>query len=226
MQKYSIIFFVNFVYICMYIHTYKYIYNAFHSSFVKRFRLSREAFCYVLRITADNKGSRSTYIPPILRLCATLEVLGGGGYQWLTGNDSRVSVAQSTLSGIVTETIRKLEAVLCPLWIQWRVHNPSDAATTKQWFYRKYAIPGVIGCVDGTHLFFQRPTQNEEIYFNRKGRHSLNAMIICDHKMNIMGINAKYGGSAHDSLVWKHSNERAYFENIFNGREHGHWLLG
>ncbi|XP_055906020.1 putative nuclease HARBI1 [Eupeodes corollae] len=51
-------------------------------------------------------------------------------------------------------------------------------------------------------------------------------MVICDHKMRIMAINARYGGSAHDSFVWKHSNERQFFENTFNVREHNYWLLG
>lgn len=44
--------------------------------------------------------------------------------------------------------------------------------------------------------------------------------------MRIMAINASYPGSAHDSLIWKHSNERAYFESTFIERQHNSWLLG
>lgn len=44
--------------------------------------------------------------------------------------------------------------------------------------------------------------------------------------MRITAINPKYAGSAHDSLVWKHSNERAFFVNGFNERDHNCWLLG
>ncbi|TMW46778.1 hypothetical protein DOY81_008141 [Sarcophaga bullata] len=35
----------------------------------------------------------------------------------------------------------------------------------------------VFGCVDGTHFGFQTPTENEYMFFNRKGFHSQNSMI-------------------------------------------------
>ncbi|XP_036322465.1 putative nuclease HARBI1 [Rhagoletis pomonella] len=60
-----------------------------------------------------------------------------------------------------------------------------------------YRIPGVIGCIDGTHIGLQKPTQNEHMFFNKKGSHSLNAMIICDHTYKIVAINCQHGGAAH-----------------------------
>ena len=40
----------------------------------------------------------------------------------------------------------------------------------------------MIGCVDGTHIRLQRPSQNEADYINRKGYHSINVQAICDHR--------------------------------------------
>ena len=38
----------------------------------------------------------------------------------------------------------------------------------------------VIGCIDGTHFGLLRPSKNEHIYYNKKGFHSLNSMIVSD----------------------------------------------
>ncbi|CAH3044736.1 unnamed protein product, partial [Porites lobata] len=36
-------------------------------------------------------------------------------------------------------------------------------------------FPGVVGCIDGTHVRIQAPNKNENDYVNRKGFHSINA---------------------------------------------------
>ena len=43
-------------------------------------------------------------------------------------------------------------------------------------------LPGVIGCVDSTHIKIQAPHENENGFFNRKGFHSMNVQAICNHK--------------------------------------------
>ncbi|XP_039967512.1 putative nuclease HARBI1, partial [Bactrocera tryoni] len=84
-----------------------------------------------------------------------------------------------------------------------------------------------IGCIDGTHFGLQKPTLNEHMFFNRKGYHSLNSMIICDHEYRILAIDSKYGGAAHDSFVWKHSAQRKFLEEQFNQNNVKNvWLLG
>ncbi|XP_055850460.1 putative nuclease HARBI1 [Episyrphus balteatus] len=96
-----------------------------------------------------------------------------------------------------------------------------------EYFVEKYGIPGVIGCIDGTHIALQRPTENEHMFFNRKGYHSLNAMIICDHEYKILAVNSQYGGAAHDSFIWKHSDQRKYLEGQYRSSpSRSAWLLG
>jgi hypothetical protein len=46
-------------------------------------------------------------------------------------------------------------------------------------FFEKYQIPGVVGCVDGTHVALVRPSRDEEQFFNRKHYHSRNVQIVC-----------------------------------------------
>lgn len=45
-------------------------------------------------------------------------------------------------------------------------------------FYTDTGMPGVIGCVDCTHIAIVRPTEHEETYINRKGYHSKNVQAV------------------------------------------------
>ena len=53
---------------------------------------------------------------------------------------------------------------------------------TKSRIYQKFNFPGVIGFVDGTHIRMKCPEKtdvlNPELYYNRKGYHSINVMIV------------------------------------------------
>ena len=54
----------------------------------------------------------------------------------------------------------------------------------KTGFYEKGGFPGVIGCIDGTHVRIQAPSHDEPSYVNRKGFHSINVQAICDNEGN------------------------------------------
>lgn len=99
-----------------------------------------------------------------------------------------------------------------------------DLVRVKQGFYEMRGVPNVIGLVDGTHVPIRRPTRGPEepLYVCRKGGHSINVQIICDHVMRITNCVAKWPGSTHDSFIWRNCHLRANFEaNPPNG-----FLLG
>ncbi|XP_053948572.1 putative nuclease HARBI1 [Anastrepha ludens] len=129
---------------------------------------------YVLSEINLREGLRSTYIPPILRLAATLEILAGCGYQWQTGGAHTAAMGHSTLPKIFRSTLSSMEETLCNQWISFE----KNFQPCKEWFQEKYNFPGIVGAGDGTHLMLLRPFENEHIYFNRKGKHSINAMIV------------------------------------------------
>lgn len=99
--------------------------------------MSKEAFKYILETVNLPVGERSTRLTPKMRLALCLELLGGGGYQWVSGNDFMCPVSQGTLSKIFSEVLEKLEEVLCPIWIKF---EPSSEC--KKYFYEKFNIPG------------------------------------------------------------------------------------
>ncbi|KAK9711235.1 hypothetical protein QE152_g25549 [Popillia japonica] len=50
-------------------------------------------------------------------------------------------------------------------------------ADVYEMFYRKYNFPGIIRCIDVTHIAIVQPNEEENIYVNRKNYHSLNVQL-------------------------------------------------
>lgn len=192
-------------------------------SFRKRFRVSKEIFRYILNELQLDPGLRSTRISPTYRLCATLELLASGSYQWTMSNDFVCPLGQSTISETVHGVLKIMQEKLCPMWIKF---DPNQSSTCKEYFMRKHNIPGVIGLIDGTHIMLLKPREDEHIFFNRKSTHSLNAMVICDEEKRILSICAQYGGSSHDSFVWRQSPEKFLLESGRRNNNKNGWLLG
>ncbi|XP_053968123.1 putative nuclease HARBI1 [Anastrepha ludens] len=93
---------------------------------------------------------------------------------------------------------------------------------TKAHFYSKYRIPGIIGCVDGTHIKIVA----QHLYYNRKGFYNINALIVCDHTMKITYMNAKNPVATHDSMTFNMLPLKAHLkEQHLNGRPNT-WFLG
>jgi len=62
-------------------------------------------------------------------------------------------------------------------------------------------FPGVVGCVDGTHIHVKAPTADRDSYINRKGFPSVNVLAVCDHTMRFIYVFSDSPGSAHDARV-------------------------
>lgn len=99
-------------------------------------------------------------------------------------------------------------------------------------------MPEIIGIVDGTHVAITMPHENEHVFVNRKGYHSLNCQLVstkkytnfhitlktvydlqvCDAELKILNVVARWPGSTHDAFIWRSSIVaqimRGNFENI------------
>lgn len=123
-------------------------------------------------------GVRSTFVSNTIKLAATLRFLGQGSYQLSVGNDFHLGLSQPVVSIILSETLNVLEGVICPLWIKLKM-TEEEKTEAKLEFFEKTGFPGVIGCVDGTHIKILAPNkQDQHLYYNRKGYFSLNAMVV------------------------------------------------
>lgn len=140
--------------------------------------MSQEAFIYVLNnIGSELNTTKSSAIPPIIKLAATLKFLGQGGYQHQIGQDHYLAISQPAMSRCLAEVCVVIEKILCPKHIKFDM-SEDEKKEAKTFFFRKFNFPGVIGVVDGTHIQMIRPSENEHLYFNRKLKHSMNAMVV------------------------------------------------
>ena len=55
-------------------------------------------------------------------------------------------------------------------------------------FQRRFNLPGVVGCIDCTHIAIVKPVIDEHLFFNRKGYHSLNVQMVNIMCIILLGI--------------------------------------
>lgn len=121
---------------------------------------------------------RGTAIPPILKLCATLRFLADGSYQKCSGNDFNVGLAQPIVSVVMKEVLNIIEQHMSAKWIKTQMTEEEQNASMRA-FYAKNRFPGILGCIDGTHVRIISPKKEmQHLYLNRKGYYSLNVMIV------------------------------------------------
>ena len=101
--------------------------------------------------------------------------------------------------------------------------NRTERELTKRNFYEIANFPGVLGCVDGTHIPIIAPPENEYMYVNRKNFHSINVQVICDTGMLFEDVYAKWPGANHDSFILTQSTVHDNFEQGHYGEG---WIIG
>lgn len=88
-----------------------------------------------------------------------------------------------------------------------------------------------MGAIDGTHVEILAPPVADlnhppHVYINRKGKYSINVMLISDANNKIIACNARFPGSVHDSAIWQVSSIRAHLQHRFENGDNTSHLLG
>lgn len=104
-------------------------------------------------------------------------------------------------------SIHRVIKCLCGLQNRFiRFPERSDFQRIELSFREKKGFPGIIGCVDGTHIPLWVPASDRrETFRNRKGFLSLNCQMVCGPRGEIFDCVTGWPGSAHDSRIWKES---------------------
>ena len=85
--------------------------------------------------------------------------------------------------------------------------EPAEEGQVMQKFVFMGGMPGVIGCIDGTHIpIVSVGGDNAELYRCRKGYFSINVMGVCDADLRFTSLITGWAGSAHDSCIFSSSN--------------------
>ena len=125
----------------------------------RKFRFRRQD---IIAITDDieryiNIANRSGSLSPLLQVLATLRYHASGSFLDVCGE--LIGIDQLTVSRNVTQiTI----AFLCQVPNHIRLPNRRQADRTKAKFYDTNGFPNVVGCIDGTQIHIQAPSENEQ----------------------------------------------------------------
>lgn len=132
-----------------------------------------------------------------------LRFFASGSYQMDIGKNLFVAVSQSTVSRCIEEVTFALnEPVIFNEWVhfprnfeelnalrlKYVIYNSLLIKMLRDYiifcrFYEDFNIPGVVGCIDCTHVAIFTPKIDDEeypehLYVNRKGYHSINAQLV------------------------------------------------
>lgn len=75
-------------------------------------------------------------------------------------------------------------------------------------------MPFIAGCVDGTLIPIDAPTNDEPAFVDRFGNHSINCLLVSGPKKEFLYVSANWPGSVHDARVLKN---RVLFQRMENG---------
>ncbi|XP_038661682.1 putative nuclease HARBI1, partial [Scyliorhinus canicula] len=159
-------------------------------------------------------------LPVSIKVTVALNFYATGSFQAPTGDLSGISQAS------VHRCIRAVTDALYAIADRY-IHFPMDQANQDAravGFSAMAGFPMVQGLIDGMHVAVRPPAEDRAVFTNRKGTYSVNTQVVCDHRMIIMHVCARFPGSVHDSYVLSQSNIPGMFEG--RHRRMRGWLLG
>ncbi|XP_056419657.1 putative nuclease HARBI1 isoform X1 [Hyla sarda] len=188
---------------------------------MERFRLTKRSIIdlyELIRVDIDPLTQRSHAIPGIVKLLNCLHFFSTGSFQ--TKASAIGGVSQSTFSRFLVPVIQALKK-----HVHTFIYFPTDKATWQQLkngFSSVAGIPHVMGVLDCIHIALSAPHEQEEIYRNKKGYHSVNVQMIVDSNCKILSLFSAFPGSSQNSSILRQSS---VYEGFESGRLSGGWLL-
>ena len=161
-------------------------------------------------LICDLLAFRQDCISPEKRVAIALYYLKDQGSLRMTAN--AFGVAKSTVS----KSIKTVCTLLCDHLGPKLISFPStveEMDVVANNFEKKFGIPQVIGCVDGTHIPIKKPMENPHDYFCYKMKYSLNCQAICNEKGIFTNVEVCWPGSVHDARIYANcSVNKAFIE--------------
>ncbi|XP_055714296.1 uncharacterized protein LOC129808542 [Phlebotomus papatasi] len=144
--------------------------------------------------TRDVRKDKKLLIFP--QIFAVLRFFASGSYQLDIACNKFTPMSQSSFSRSLHEVLNAMEASGLAKEIIKFPRSIEELNEARRDFFQEYGFPGVVGCIDCTHVAIIAPTDSathpEHVYINRKLYHSVNVQLICDVKLRIINVNARY----------------------------------
>ncbi|XP_045125367.1 putative nuclease HARBI1 [Portunus trituberculatus] len=180
---------------------------------IKRYRLDRDGILFVTNLVRDVLSSntrRRNPLTPKMKVILTLRYLVTSRIQMYSRDD--LGPSQSAISRAITQTLDALADVNILKQFICLPITPDTTVAMKADFINIADFPEVIGVIDGTHVRLMVPREEEGIYVNSRGYHSINVQMVFDANCRTMDILAKWLGSVSKAQILSRSGVTALFE--------------
>jgi hypothetical protein len=143
-------------------------------SFKASFRMTRQSFHTLHALLQPHIEMQQTHLRPTIpskhRLAIFVyHIAQGDGY---TSLSNQFGFGKSTVSVIIRQVSRAIVEHLMKQYI--RFPNVDEAFRSMEFWRTKNKIPGVVACIDGSHIPIIQPAHSAAAYCNRKGFYSIN----------------------------------------------------
>ncbi|XP_018569895.1 putative nuclease HARBI1 [Anoplophora glabripennis] len=131
--------------------------------FRNMFRLSKDLVRYFIESIEPymRPKLRATDLSVTNRVLVALRFFASGSYQLDIGSNTFLRISQPSVSRCIREVITAVNGPnIFNEWVKFP-NNFNELDTLRVRFYEKYNIPGVIGCVDCTHIAIYPPSHND-----------------------------------------------------------------
>ena len=90
-------------------------------------------------------------------------------------------IATNTESAVINEVCNAIVLYVGTKYLHPpKTHEGMKEKTSE--FETKFGMIQILGCIDGTHIFIECPSEHSHDYFCYKQFHSLSAHAVCDYK--------------------------------------------
>lgn len=142
--------------------------------FKTSFRMTRDSFYQLHELLQPHIQRQKTRfrnpIPSEHRLAIFLyHISMGCSYHVI---ENQFACGKSTVSNIIGDVAQAILSHMSPQYI--RFSTMAEAMRTMEYWRTKSKIPGVVACIDGSHIPISQPAGSGPSYFNRKSYYSLN----------------------------------------------------
>ncbi|XP_034317149.2 uncharacterized protein [Magallana gigas] len=193
--------------------------------FLRHFRVNPEIFYLIMNsivhsLTDDNAWPGG--VEPILPEKKLLVFL------WYMANQETLREVSNTFA-IGTTTVHEIIMAVSETVnenlvnvINWPDANTQQAISRQ--FQLQSGLPGIIGCLDGTHIRLSSAPGGDKDYFNRKNFPSIQLQVVADCDMLIRDAYTGWPGCTHDARVLRNSS---LFDIAENGQcvMHGKFII-
>jgi len=181
----------------------------FHAfEFKERFRLRQGEAEQVLNWIGMDliHSNKNMALSPKQQLLVALHWMGNGSQYH--GISDMHGISKSTVCRLLKRVVNAIIDRMFQQIVKW----PENMDHIALDFMRKGGFPSVCGCADGTLININSPVENEAVFVDRHGKHSINALMICGPDHSFYFTSARWPGSVNDSRVMRNSTVCTRFE--------------